>query len=72
MKFKIDIGARTEDEVQSSVERAFSPLFVFRSPRKEDRDEVTDVLVPWHDVGLVMQVKAQVSPIVLNSPREII
>jgi hypothetical protein len=59
MKFKIDIGARTEDEVQASVEGAFSPLFVFRAPRKEDQDEVTDVLVPWHDVGLVIQVKAQ-------------
>jgi hypothetical protein len=59
MKFKIDIGARTEDEVQASVEGAFSPLFVFRSPRKEDQAEVTDVLVPWHDIGLVMQVKAQ-------------
>ncbi|HEX4964699.1 MAG TPA: hypothetical protein VF173_28060 [Thermoanaerobaculia bacterium] len=59
MKFKIDIGTRTEDEVQASVEGAFSPLFVFRAPRKEDQDEVTDVLVLWHDVGLVMQVKAQ-------------
>src|SRR5882724_10193004 len=59
MKFKINIGVRTEDEVQASVEGAFSPLFVFRSPRKEDGDEVTDVLVPWHDVGLVIQVKAQ-------------
>lgn len=59
MKFKSDIGPRTEDEVQASVEGAFSPLFVFRAPRKEDQDEVTDVLVPWHDVGLVIQVKAQ-------------
>ncbi len=59
MKFKINIGARTEAEVQASVEGAFSPLYVFRAPRKEDQDEVTDVLVPWHDIGLVIQVKAQ-------------
>ena len=59
MIFKIDIGAKTEDEVQASVEGAFSRLFVFRAPRKEDQKEVTDVLVWWHDVGLVIQVKAQ-------------
>lgn len=60
MSFKINIGDATEDEVQRSVESAFSPLFVFRAPRKdEDQEEVTDVLVPWDDVALVIQVKAQ-------------
>ncbi len=63
MDFKVNIGEMTEDEVQRSVEDCFSPLFVFRAPRKEDGDEVTDVLVPWNDVGLVIQVKSQaVSP----------
>lgn len=57
--FKINIGGMTEAEVQRSVESAFSPFFVFRAPRKKDRDEVTDVLVPWDDVGLVIQVKSQ-------------
>lgn len=58
---KINIGKMMEDEAQRSVERAFSPLFVFRSPRKdEDKNkEVTDVLVPWDDLALVIQVKAQ-------------
>lgn len=58
---KINIGDEAEDEVQRSVERAFSPLFVFRSPRKDvvlDK-QVTDVLVPWDDLALVIEVKAQ-------------
>lgn len=60
MSFKINIGDATEDEVQRCVESAFSPLFVFRAPRKdEDQKEVTDVLVPWDDVALIIQVKAQ-------------
>ena len=49
----------TEDAVQSSVEDAFSSDFVFRSPRKEDGKEVTDILVIFDDVGLVIQSKAQ-------------
>jgi hypothetical protein len=60
MSFKINIGDLTEDEVQRSVERAFSPFFVFRAPRKdEDQKEVTDVLIPWDDVALIIQVKAE-------------
>lgn len=60
MSFKINIGDATEDEVQRFVEGAFSPFFVFRGPRKDvDAKEITDVLVPWSDVALVIQVKAQ-------------
>lgn len=60
MSFKVNIGEMTEDEVQRSVEGAFSPFFVFRAPRKdEDQKEVTDVLVPWDNVALIIQVKAQ-------------
>lgn len=54
----------TEDDVQHSVEGAFSPFFVFRAPRKDkDSKEVTDILVPWDDVALIIQVKAQALPI---------
>lgn len=60
MSFKINIGDVTEHEVQLTVENAFSPFFVFRAPRKNnDNKEVTDVLVPWDDVALIIQVKAQ-------------
>lgn len=59
MQFKINVGDMTEDAVQAAVEDAFSPDFVFRSPRREDGKEVTDVLVLFDDVGLVIQSKAQ-------------
>ena len=57
--FKIDIGDPTEDAVQKGVEDAFSSDFVFRSPRREGGKEVTDVLVLYDDVGLVIQAKAK-------------
>ena len=56
---KTNIGVQSEDEVQRAVESAFSPFFVFRAPHKEDNKEVTDVFVPWDDVGLIIQVKSQ-------------
>ena len=59
MNFKINVGAQTEDEVQAAVESAFSPDFVFRSPRREGGKEVTDVLVLFDDVALIIQAKAQ-------------
>jgi len=59
MSFRINIGDVAEDEVQRSVESAFSPFFVFRSPPKKDRKEATDVLVPWDDVALLIESKAQ-------------
>lgn len=56
----INVGAQSEDEVQAAVERAFSSDFVFRSPKKEaGSDEVTDVLVLFGDVGLVIESKSQ-------------
>lgn len=59
MKFKINIGYITEDQVQSAVEQAFSSDFVFRAPRREDGKEVTDVLVLWDDTALIIQAKSQ-------------
>lgn len=59
MQFKINIGDITEDAVQSMVEGVFSSNFVFRSPRKEKKEEVTDVLVLFDDVGLIIEVKAR-------------
>lgn len=59
MQFKINIGDMAEDAVQTAVEDAFSSDFVFRSPRRENAEEVTDVLVLFNDVGLVIQSKAQ-------------
>lgn len=53
------IGSASEDFVQAVAERAFSPDFVFRSPRKPDGKEVTDVLVLFDDFALVIQAKAQ-------------
>lgn len=71
MSFMIDIGDVTEDEVQRSVERAFSPLFVYRAPRKDtDQKEVTDVLVPWDDVALIIQVKAQAASVASDNAAE--
>lgn len=55
----MNIGPLTEDEVQKAVEEVFSSDFVFRSPRREGGREVTDVLVLFDDVGLVIQSKAQ-------------
>jgi hypothetical protein len=51
----------TEDAVQAVAEAAFASDFVFRSPRRDDRSgkEVTDVLVMFGDVAVVMQAKAQ-------------
>lgn len=57
--FKLDIGDLTEDAVQKAVEEAFSSDFVFRSPRRRGRNEVTDVLVLYDDIGLVIQAKAK-------------
>ncbi|GAH51118.1 unnamed protein product, partial [marine sediment metagenome] len=59
MDFKLNVGHLAEDEVQQAVEEAFSPDFVFRSPRHEGGKEVTDVLVLFDDVALVIQSKAQ-------------
>ena len=51
----------TEAAVQASGEAAFAPDFVFRSPRRDDAKEATDVLVLFRDVALVIQAKAQSS-----------
>lgn len=59
MHFKLNVGYIAENEVQQAVEEAFSPDFVFRSPRRQDGKEVTDVLVLFDDVALVIQSKAQ-------------
>jgi hypothetical protein len=58
-EFKINIGNMTEDAVQAKVEEIFASDFVFRSPRKEGGREVTDVLVLFDDVGIIIQVKAR-------------
>ena len=54
-------GPSAEDAVQRAVEHAFGEDFVFRSPRLENGKEVTDVLVPWDDVAIVIEVKARES-----------
>jgi len=59
MNFKFNVGYPTEDSVQRIVEDAFSSDFVFRSPRREEGKEVTDVLVLFEDVALIIQSKAQ-------------
>jgi len=59
--FDKEVGELTEDAVQSAVEGAFSSDFVFRSPRRVGGKEVTDVLVLFGDVALVIQAKAQSS-----------
>ncbi|MBZ5637439.1 MAG: hypothetical protein LAO51_01640 [Acidobacteriia bacterium] len=61
MRFRKRLGELAEDAVQAAVEAAFSPDFVFRSPRHEGGNEVTDVLVLFGDVALVIQAKAKTS-----------
>jgi len=48
-----------EDFVQAVAEKAFSPDFVFRSPRRVSSKEVTDILILFDDTALVIQAKAQ-------------
>ncbi len=66
--FKLNVGDLAEDAVQAAVEAAFSSDFVYRSPRKADNKEVTDVLVLFKDVAIVIASKAQA---VGNDPQEV-
>jgi hypothetical protein len=59
MEFKLNVGDMTEDAVQASVEDAFSSDFVFHSPSRIGGKEVTDVLVLFDDLGIVVESKAQ-------------
>ena len=59
MKFKKNIGIITEDAVQKIVEDAFSSDFIFRSPRRVEGKEVTDILVLFDDFALIIQVKSE-------------
>ena len=59
MNAKVNMGEQTEDQAQASVESAFSPLFVFRAPRRKGGKEATDVLVPWDDIGLIIEAKSR-------------
>lgn len=68
MDFKLDVGDLAEDEVQKAVEDTFSADFVFRSPRRDCGREVTDVLVLFDDVGLVIQSKAQAISLQSSKP----
>ena len=59
MQFEKDVGTLAEDELQEAVEAAFSADFVFRSPQRIGGKEVTDVLVLFDDVCIVIESKAQ-------------
>lgn len=54
-----NIGRLAEDFVEDLASKAFSPDFVFRSPRRNNGKEVTDVLVLFDDIALVIEAKAQ-------------
>lgn len=68
MNFKFNVGYLTEDSVQKIAEDAFSSDFVFRSPRREGGKEVTDVLVLFEDVALIIQSKAQAINLTNSEP----
>lgn len=54
-----NVGGLAEDAAQEAVERALGADFVFRSPRKEsDGKEVTDVLVLYDNLAIILQVKS--------------
>jgi alkylated DNA nucleotide flippase Atl1 len=59
MRFDLNHGGLAEDKVQAAIEDAFTPDFVFRSPRKIGRNQLTDVLVLFDDVGLVIESKSR-------------
>lgn len=59
IRFDLTPGDIAEDAVQEAIEKAFSPAFVFRSPSKIGRNQLTDVLVLFDDIGLIIESKAR-------------